>query len=146
IIDVDSVGLRPVARQMPALPTIVLAVVAEEISAVPTGNPQSAATVAPDAPCALPRHGRLQNRGGTGLDIDPTEIVAGKGSEKHSPLRRRGDAVGAGAARCIEHRHRARFWIEAAINPILPCEPEDALAIEGGRVKVRVAPLLGQRE
>jgi len=67
IIDLDSVGLRPVARQMPALPTIVLAVVAEEISAVPTGNPQSAAAVAPDSPCALPRHGRVRDRGDAGL-------------------------------------------------------------------------------
>src|SRR5215813_2293476 len=75
VIDVDSVGLRPVARQMPALPTIVLAIVAEQISTVPTGNPQSAAAIAPDAPCALPRHGRLQDRGGAGLDIDPTEIA-----------------------------------------------------------------------
>src|SRR5262249_47468808 len=55
VIDVDSVGLRPVARQMPVLPTIASAVVAEQISAVPTGDPQSAAAVAPDAPCALPR-------------------------------------------------------------------------------------------
>src|SRR5262245_29917376 len=101
---------------MPALPTIVLAVVAEEISAVPTGNPQSAAAVAPDAPRALPRHGRLEDLGGAGLDIDPTEIVAGKGSEKHSPLRRRGDPVGAGAARCVEHCHCARFGVETAIN------------------------------
>ena len=54
VIDVDSVGLRPVARQTPALPTIVPAVVAEEVSAVPIGNPQPAAAVAPDAPCALP--------------------------------------------------------------------------------------------
>src|SRR5262249_41773825 len=67
IIDLDSVGLRPVARQMPALPTIVLAVVAEEISAVPIGNPQSAAAVAPDSPCALPRHGRVRDRGDAGL-------------------------------------------------------------------------------
>src|SRR5262249_3831086 len=37
VIDVDRVGLRPVARQMPALPTIVLAIVAEQISSVPTG-------------------------------------------------------------------------------------------------------------
>src|ERR1700749_4811102 len=101
---------------MPALPTIVLAGVAEEISAVPTGNPQSAAAVAPDASCALPRHRRLQNRGGAGLDIDLTEIVAGKRNEKHSPLRRRGDAVGAGAARCIEHCHCARCGTETSIN------------------------------
>src|SRR5262245_66624970 len=91
---------------MPALPTIVLAIVAEQISTVRTGNPQSAAAVAPDGPCALPRHGRLQDRGGAGLDIDPTEIVAGKGSEKHSPLRCRGDAVGAGAARRSANRSR----------------------------------------
>src|SRR5262249_18758837 len=84
--DIDGVRLRAVARQMPAHPSVCLAVIAKEISAVPTGNPQSAAAVAPDAPCALPRHGRLQDRGGAGLDIDPTEIVAGKGSEKHSPL------------------------------------------------------------
>src|SRR5260370_5309617 len=131
---------------MPALPTIALAVVTEEISAVPTGNPQSAAAVAPDAPCALPRHGRLQDRGGAGLEIDPTEIVAGKGSEKHLPLRRRGDAVGAGTARCIEHCHCARFGIETAINSILPGEPEYTLMIEGCCVQVRGAPLLRQRE
>src|SRR5207248_1475696 len=135
-----------VARQTPTLPTIARAVVAEEISAVPTGDPQSAAAVAPDAPCALPRHRRLQDRGGAGLNIDPTEIVAGKGSEKHSPLRRRGDAVGTGTARCIEHCHCARFGIETAINSILPGEPEYTLMIEGCCVQVRGGALLGQRE
>src|SRR5262245_65485215 len=109
---------------MPALPTIVLAIVAEQISTVRTGNPQSAAAVAPDAPCALPRHGRLQDRGGAGLDIDPTKIVAGKGSEKHSPLRRRGDAVGTGTARCIEHcgwvrvRRRAHSDCRATLHAL----------------------------
>src|SRR5690242_9964194 len=130
---------------MPAHPSVGLAVIAEEISAVPTGNPQSAAAVAPDAPCALPWHGRFQDRGGAGLEIDPTEIVAGKGSEKHSPLRGRGDAVGAGTAWCIEHGHCARFGIETAINSILPGEPEYTLMIEGCCVQVRGATLLGQR-
>src|SRR6516225_3698251 len=69
VIDVDRVWLRPVARQMPAPPpTVVRAVVAEQISAVRTGNPQSAAAVAPDAPCSLPRHRRLAASGGAAAD------------------------------------------------------------------------------
>jgi hypothetical protein len=49
-IDIDGVGLRPVAWQVPTSPSIGLAVVAEQISAVPSGDPQPSATVAPDAP------------------------------------------------------------------------------------------------
>src|SRR5437868_8885431 len=57
---------------MPAPPTLGLAVVAEKISAVPAGDPECAAAVAPDPPCALARHRRFQNGGGAGLEIDPT--------------------------------------------------------------------------
>ena len=74
---------------------------------------------------------RLQDRDGAGLEIDPTEIVAGKRSEKQLAIRCRGDALGAGAARRIEHRHHARFGIEMAINPVLPSEPEHAPTIKG---------------
>src|SRR5712671_4481402 len=82
---------------MPTTPTTAFAVVAEKISAVPAGDPQPAVAVAPDASCALPRHRRLQDRGDAGLEIEPTEIVAGEGSEKHLAIRCRGDAVGADA-------------------------------------------------
>src|SRR5712671_6136934 len=115
---------------MPTTPTTAFAVVAEKISAVPAGDPQPAAAVAPDGAYALARHRRLQDRGGAGLEIDPTEIVAGKGREKHLPIRCRGDAVGAGAARRIKHRHHAGFGIETAINAILPSEPEHAPTIK----------------
>src|SRR5205807_1783082 len=78
VINIDGVGLRPVAWQMPTPPTTAFAVVAEKISAVPAGDPQPVVAVAPDASCALPRHRRLQDCGGAGLEIDPTEIVAGE--------------------------------------------------------------------
>jgi hypothetical protein len=74
-------------------------------------------------------HRRLQDRGDAGLEIDPTEIVAGEGSEKHLAIRCRGDAVGADAARRIEHRHHARFGIETAIDAVLPSEPEQSVEI-----------------
>src|SRR5437870_9167094 len=97
---------------MPAPPTLGLAVVAEKISAVPAGDPECAAAVAPDAPCALARHRRFQNCGGAGLEIDPTEIISGERREKYLAIRRRGDAVGTGTARRVEHRHRAQIGIE----------------------------------
>src|SRR5439155_22291700 len=59
VVHINGVGLRPVAWQMPAPPTVGLAVVAEKISAVPAGDPECAAAVAPDAPCALARHRRF---------------------------------------------------------------------------------------
>jgi hypothetical protein len=46
-------------------------------------------------------------------------------------IRGRGDAVGAGAAGRVEHRHRARFGIEAAVYAILPGKPKNSLAIKG---------------
>src|SRR5689334_16138816 len=73
LVDIDGIGLRPVARQVPACPSLGFAVVTEEITAVPAGDPQPAAAVAPDAPGALTRYGRFQDRGGAGLEIDLTE-------------------------------------------------------------------------
>src|SRR5207237_9773630 len=130
VMEIGGRGLRTGGWQVPPIPTTAFAVVAEKIPAVPAGDPQPAAAVAPDASCALPRHRRLQDRGGAGLEIDPAEIVAGKGSEKHLPIRCRSDAVGPGAARRIEHRHHARFGIETAINTILPGEPEHTPTIK----------------
>src|SRR3984893_6935671 len=131
---------------MPASPAFGLAIVAEEIAAVPAGNPERAAAVAPDTPGALTRHWRLQDRDGVGLGIDLAEIIAGERGEEHLAIRRRGDAVGAGATRCIEHRHPAGFGIEPALDAILPGEPQHALAIETRRVEVGVPPLLEQRK
>ena len=78
LVNIDDVGLRPVARQVPARPGLRLAVLAEEIAAVPAGDPERAVAVAPDAPCALPWHRWLQDRDGTGLEFNIAEIVAGK--------------------------------------------------------------------
>src|ERR1700730_14945175 len=116
LVDIDGVGLRPVARQVPTCPGPRLAVVAEEIAAFPAGDPERAATVAPDPPRALTRHGRLQDRGGAGLKIDLAEIVAGERGEEHLAVRRGGDAVGASAARRAEYRQSARFGIEPTID------------------------------
>src|ERR1700740_2772953 len=46
----------------------------------------------------------------------------------------------------MEHRHPAGFWIEPAIDAILPGEPQHALVINTRRVEVGVPPLLGQRK
>src|ERR1700756_623427 len=62
LVDIDRIGLRAVARQVPARPALGLAVVAEEVAAVPAGDPERALAVAPDAPRALARHRRLQHR------------------------------------------------------------------------------------
>src|SRR5215469_10989959 len=45
-VNIDGIGLRPVARQMPASPTAGLAVVTEQIAAVPSRDPQPAAAIA----------------------------------------------------------------------------------------------------
>jgi len=110
------------------------------------GDPERAATVAPDPPRALTRHWRLQDRDGAGLKIDLAEIVASERGEEHLAVRRGGDAVGAGAARRVEYRHSACFGIEPTIDAVLPGEPEHALAIKARGVEVGVAPFLGQRE
>src|ERR1700732_2032815 len=73
------------------------------------------------------------------------EIAKTRG-EEHLVVRRGGDAVGAGAARRVEYRHRACFGIEPTIDAVLPGEPEHALAIKARGVEVGVAPFLGQRE
>src|SRR5215469_11183518 len=93
--------------------------------------------------CCRLVHRRFQNSDGPGLEIDLTEIAAGERSEEHLAIRRGGDTVRAGAPRGVEHRHRARFGIEAAVDAVLSREPEHALAIKSGRVEVGVAPLLG---
>src|SRR5215469_2481950 len=143
LVDIDGVGLRTVSRQVPARPRLGLAAVAEEVAAVPAGDPEAAAAVAPHTPCALARDGRLQNRDGAGFAIDSAEIVAGERSEEDLAIRRRGDAVGAGAARRVEHRHHPRSGIEPAIDAVLPGEPKHVLSIKAGRVKVGLAPSHG---
>src|SRR5215472_71327 len=143
LVNIDGVGLWPVARQVPACPTLGLAVIAEEIAAVPAGDPEGAVAVAPDPAGALARHRRFQNSNGPGLGIDLTEIVAGERSEEDLAIRRGGDTVRPGAPRGVEHRHCARFGVEPAIDSVLPGEPEHALAIKSCRVEVCVAPLLG---
>jgi hypothetical protein len=45
---------------------------------VPAGDPERSVAVAPDAPRALARHRRLQDRDSAGLEIDLAEIVAGE--------------------------------------------------------------------
>src|SRR5262249_22488873 len=129
--------------QVPARPGLGLAVVAEQITSIPPADPEGAAAVAPDTPRPLARHRRLQDRDGTGFMIDVAEIAAGERCEEHLAIRRRGNAVGAGAARRVVHRHRTRFGIEPAIDPVLPGEPENALTIKARRVEVGVPPLLG---
>src|SRR5713101_8186557 len=146
LVDIDGVGLRPIARQVPARPSLGLAVVAEEVAAAPAGDPEGAVAVAPDTSGALARHGRLQNRDTAGLEIDLAEIIAGEGGEEHLAIWCGGDTVGAGAARRVEHRHSACFGIESAIDTVLPGEPEHALAIEGCSVEIGIAPFLWERE
>src|SRR5215472_14260405 len=143
LVNIDGVGLWPVARQVPACPTLGPAVKTEEIAAVPTGDPESAVAVAPDPAGALARHRRFQNSDGPGLGIDLTEIAAGERSEEHLAVRRGGNTVRSGAARGVVHRHGARFGIEAAVDAVLSGEPEHALAIKSCRIEVGVAPLLG---
>ena len=46
LIDIDGVGLRPVARQVPVRPTLGLAVVTEEIATVPAGDPEGTVNLA----------------------------------------------------------------------------------------------------
>ena len=61
-------------------------------------------------------------------------------------IRRGGNTVGTGAARRVEHRHRAGFGIESAIDAVLPGKPDHALAIKGCSVEVGVAPPLEARQ
>src|SRR5215472_9647936 len=67
LVNIDGIGLWPVAGQAPACPTLCLAVIAKEIAAVPAGDPKGAAAIAPDPAGALARHGRFQNSDGPGL-------------------------------------------------------------------------------
>ena len=63
------------------------------------GDPEGAVAVAPDPPGALARHGRFQDSGAAGPEIDLTEVVAGERGKEHLTIRRTGYAIGAGAAR-----------------------------------------------
>src|SRR6266446_9120857 len=48
LVDIDGVGLRPVARQAPARPGLGFAVVSEQVATVPAGDPEGVVAVAPD--------------------------------------------------------------------------------------------------
>ena len=131
---------------MPSPPIFCLGVVTEKIPAIPAGDPQRAAAVAPNAACALARHRRLQDSDPASLEIDLTEVVAGKRGEEHLAIGRICNPVRAGTAGRIEDRHRARLGIEPPVDAVLPREPDHALAIENRRVQICAAPLLGKRE
>src|SRR5215813_13145581 len=131
---------------MPALPRPRLAVVAEEVTAVPAADPDCALAVAPSAPGARVLHWRLQHLGLAGLEIDPAEIAPRERGVEDLAVRRGGNAVGPDTLGRVEHGHCGRFRLEPTIDAILAGEPERALAIESGGVEVGAAALLRQRE
>ena len=124
-------------------PTLALAVVSEEVSAAPAGDPEGAVAVALDTTAALARDRWLQDRDAAGLEIDLAEIVAGERGKEHLAIRGGGDAIGPGAARRIKHCHRARFGIKPAVDAFLPGEPEHALAIEAAVLRLALRRSLG---
>src|SRR5258708_1159010 len=76
LVDVDRVGLRAVARKVPARPALGLVVVAEEIAAIPAGDPKRALAVAPDTARALARHRRPQHAGSAQPAVDLGTIIS----------------------------------------------------------------------
>ena len=66
------------------------------------------------------------------------DVVAGERGVPDLAVRRRGDAVGADALRRLPGVDLAGRRIDAAVDAVLPGEPEDALAVEGRGVEVGV--------
>jgi hypothetical protein len=94
--------------------------------------------VGPHAPRALVRgrrldHGRLACR-----TIDPGDVITGERGVVDVACAGRRDAVRSPAAWGRPHFDLTRLRLEAAVDPILACEPEHAVAVERGRVQVGV--------
>src|SRR5262249_24291646 len=139
VVDVDRVGLRPVARKLPRLLGAGPGVVATHVPRVPLADPDLAAGVGPDAPRPLTLGRWLDDGGCAGLDVEPRDVAAGERRVVHYAVRGRRDAVGAPAARGVPDLHRPTLRIEATVHPVLPGEPDSALLVERGGVEVDVA-------
>src|SRR5690606_15632432 len=77
-VDIDRVGARRVAGQLPGPPLAACRLVAAELARIPFADPQPSAAVRPDPPCALPRRRWLDDRRLAALRIDARDVVAGE--------------------------------------------------------------------
>src|SRR5262249_14706538 len=94
VVDINRVGLRPVARQLPRLPGAGPGIVATDVPGVPLADPDQAARVRPNTSRALSLGRRLDDRDGAGLDVDPRDVTAREGGVVDGAVGGRRDAIG----------------------------------------------------
>src|SRR5262249_17261498 len=143
VVDINRVGLRPVARQLPRLPGAGPGIVATDVPAVPFADPDLAARVRPNTSRALSLGRRLDDRGGAGLDVDPRDVTASEGGVVDGAVGGRRDAIGPTALGRVPDLHRAALRVEASVYAVLSREPDAALLVERGGGEVDVAARLG---
>ncbi len=136
IVDVDRVASALALGQAPDFPCFIHRVVATDFTAVPEAHPQEALGIRPNSsrPNAGPRWRHHQCITAYGIDFG--DMVARERGIPDIAIRRRRDAVGPGAFRCLPGFDLATRRIDAAIDPVLAGEPENAFAVEGRGIEI----------
>ena len=146
VVDIDRVAAGAALRQRPHLPGLGDRIEAADLAGVPEAHPQQALGIRPDAARADAGLGRRHHHRVAAHGVDLGDVIAGERGVPDLAVRRGGDAVGAGAFRRFPGLDLAGRRIDAAIDAVLPGEPEDALAVEGRGVEVGVREIRRQRE
>ena len=145
VVDIDRVAAGFAPRQAPHFPGLGDRIEAADFAGVPEAHPQQALGVRPDAARtdAGLRRRHHQCIAAHGVDLD--DVIAGERGVPDIAARRGGDAVRSDALRRLEGVDLAGRRIDAAIDAVLPGEPEDALAIEGRGVEIGVGKIRLER-
>src|SRR5690606_4623945 len=146
LVDVDRVGARRLAGQLPRAPAPVGGIVHRQVAAVPFADPDAAAAVAPDAARALVLRRRLDDARFAGGAIELRDERSGERAPPDLAAGRRADAVGAAPVGRTPHARLPRLRIEATDEAALAGEPEDSVRVEGGSVEIGVGRAVGQRK
>src|SRR5208282_5241034 len=110
----------------------------------PVAHPDAALRIGPHAARALSLGGWLDDGCRTGLEVDMRDVVASQGGVIDLARGRRGDAIGAAAARSRPHLALPARRIEPTVIAALAGKPDPAVVVEGERVEVDVARIGGQ--
>src|SRR5476649_119649 len=77
LVDIDGIGARPVAGQLPALPAAILGIVQAHVAAVPFTDPETSPAVGPDAARTLLWRRRLDDARLACRGVNLGEVVTG---------------------------------------------------------------------
>src|SRR5262249_32286400 len=123
VVDINRIGLWPVAWQLPDLPGLALGVVAGDLAGVPLADPDLAPGVGPHPAGTLLGRRRLEHRSLAACRIDAGDVAARKRGVIDHAVRRAGDAIRSPSLGRVPHLHGSRTRIEPAVDAILAGEP-----------------------